>query len=66
MWSAAALTAPPQCPNAIKAVVSRGGRPDLAGIDTLQKVQAPMLLIVGGNDVPVIDTNQQALDRMQK
>ena len=63
--AAAALIAAAESPNAVKAVVSRGGRPDLAGIDTLQRVQAPTLLIVGGNDVPVIDMNQRALDKMQ-
>jgi putative phosphoribosyl transferase len=40
-------------------VVSRGGRPDLAG-EALPKVQAPTLLIVGGNDQPVIDLNREA------
>jgi putative phosphoribosyl transferase len=62
--AAAALVAAAERPNIINAIVSRGGRPDLAGIDTLQKVQAPTLLIVGGNDVPVIDMNKQALDKM--
>ena len=46
------------------AVVSRGGRPDLAG-DALPKVQAPALLIVGGNDDIVIEFNEQARDRMR-
>jgi putative phosphoribosyl transferase len=63
--AAAALVAAAECPNTINAVVSRGGRPDLAGIDTLQKVQAPTLLIVGGNDVPVIEMNKQALNQMR-
>ena len=62
--AAAALVAAAERPNTINAIVSRGGRPDLAGIDTLRKVQAPTLLIVGGNDVPVIDMNKQALDKM--
>jgi putative phosphoribosyl transferase len=62
--AAAALVAAAERPTTINAIVSRGGRPDLAGIDTLQKVQAPTLLIVGGNDVPVIDMNKQALDKM--
>jgi putative phosphoribosyl transferase len=62
--AAAALVAAAERPNIINAIVSRGGRPDLAGIDTLQKVQAPTLLIVGGNDVPVIEMNKQALDKM--
>ena len=46
------------------AVVSRGGRPDLAG-DALPKVQAPALLVVGGNDDIVIELNEQARDRMR-
>jgi putative phosphoribosyl transferase len=50
--------------NIINAVVSRGGRPDLAAIDTLQKVQASTLFIVGGNDVPIIEMNKQAYDEM--
>ena len=62
--AAAALVAAAERLNIINAVVSRGGRPDLAGIDTLQKVQASTLLIVGGNDVPVIDMNKQAYDEM--
>jgi dienelactone hydrolase len=45
--------------DSIRAVVSRGGRPDLAG-DTLRLVQAPTLLIVGGLDVQVLDLNRQA------
>ncbi|NDK56966.1 dienelactone hydrolase family protein [Pontibacter fetidus] len=48
----------------IKAVVSRGGRPDLAD-EILPHVKAPTLLIVGGNDEPVLDMNQQAFDRLQ-
>lgn len=47
----------------IRAVVSRGGRPDLAG-SSLEKVTAPTLLIVGGNDVPVIPLNDEALERI--
>ena len=62
--AAAALVAAAQRPNTINAIVSRGGRPDLAGTDNLQKVQAPTLLVIGGNDVPVIDMNKQALDKM--
>lgn len=48
----------------IAAVVSRGGRPDLAG-DALAHVRAPTLLIVGGLDTPVIDLNRQALARLR-
>ena len=44
----------------IAAVVSRGGRPDLAGRGPLEKVVSPTLLIVGGNDDVVIDLNRQA------
>ncbi len=56
----AALVAAARAPAAIKAVVSRGGRPDLAQ-GYLSAVQAPTLLIVGGNDEPVIELNEQAL-----
>jgi pimeloyl-ACP methyl ester carboxylesterase len=59
----AALVAAAQRPRAIRAVVSRGGRPDLAG-DALAQVHAPTLLIVGGDDVPVIRLNEQALERL--
>lgn len=58
--AAAALMASAQLPEKIAAVVSRGGRPDLAG-EALGSVQAPTLLIVGGNDQPVIAMNEQAL-----
>jgi putative phosphoribosyl transferase len=61
---AAALVAAVEVPEDVDAVVSRGGRPDLAG-DGLPKVQAPTLLIVGGNDDIVIELNEQARDRMQ-
>ena len=56
----AALVAAAQRPDAVRAVVSRGGRPDLAG-PALARVAAPTLLIVGGNDDVVIDLNRQAL-----
>src|SRR5216110_3433253 len=61
---AAALVAAAKIPQDVGAVVSRGGRPDLAG-DTLPKVQAATLLIVGGNDDIVIELNEQARDRMR-
>lgn len=61
--AAAALIAAAELPTEIKAVVSRGGRPDLA-LDYLQKVKAPTLLIVGGNDTVVIDLNKKALARL--
>jgi putative phosphoribosyl transferase len=56
----AALVAAAQRPDTVRAVVSRGGRPDLAG-QALARVRAPTLLIVGGNDGAVIDLNRQAL-----
>jgi putative phosphoribosyl transferase len=56
----AALVAAAKLPRTIRAVVSRGGRPDLAG-DALRFVEAPTLLIVGGNDEPVIGMNRTAL-----
>jgi putative phosphoribosyl transferase len=59
----AALVAAASLPKKISAVVSRGGRPDLAE-DALCSVQAPTLLIVGGNDPPVIGMNQTALARL--
>jgi putative phosphoribosyl transferase len=62
--AAAALVAAVDVPRNVGAVVSRGGRPDLAG-DALPKVQAPTLLIVGGNDDIVIELNEQARDRMR-
>jgi putative phosphoribosyl transferase len=60
----AALVAAAQRPELVAAVVSRGGRPDLAGL-ALPRVHAPTLLIVGGYDVPVIQLNQEALAQMQ-
>ncbi|MEW6604565.1 MAG: dienelactone hydrolase family protein [Thermoproteota archaeon] len=62
--AAAALVAAARKQDVIKAVVSRGGRPDLAG-DLLDKVRAPTLLIVGGDDHPVISMNQEALDKLK-
>jgi len=62
--AAAALIAAAELPEKIEAVVSRGGRPDLAG-EVLSKVKTPTLLIVGGQDEVVIDLNQQALARLQ-
>lgn len=62
--AAAALIAAADLPDNVGAVVSRGGRPDLAG-KSLAKVQVPALLIVGGNDEPVIDLNEQALAQMR-
>jgi putative phosphoribosyl transferase len=59
----AALVAASVRPHLIGAVVSRGGRPDLAG-PALARVQAPTLFIVGGNDLPVIDLNREALRQL--
>ena len=59
----AALVAAAERPEAVAAVVSRGGRPDLAGA-TLPAVSAPTLLIVGGNDIPVIALNRAAMAQM--
>jgi putative phosphoribosyl transferase len=53
-----------ELPHDVGAVVSRGGRPDLAG-DALPKVQAPTLLIVGGNDDIVIELNEMARDHIR-
>ncbi|HET7228733.1 MAG TPA: dienelactone hydrolase family protein [Longimicrobium sp.] len=60
----AALVAAARAPGAVRAVVSRGGRPDLAG-EALPRVRAPTLLIVGGDDAPVIAMNRDALARMR-
>jgi putative phosphoribosyl transferase len=61
--AAAALIAAAARPNYVSAVVSRGGRPDLAG-SKLSEVRAPTLLIVGGQDEAVIELNQQVRPRM--
>src|SRR5580765_6940405 len=60
---AAALVAAAELPQDVGAVVSRGGRPDLAG-DALPRVQAPTLLIVGGDDDTVTELNEMARDQM--
>ena len=62
--AAAALIAAAELPEKVGAIVSRGGRPDLAD-GALARVQAPTLLIVGGDDDAVIDLNEQALAQMQ-
>lgn len=59
----AAIVAAAERPSIIKAAVSRGGRPDLAG-DSLERIEAPTLLLVGGNDFQVIELNQLAMQRM--
>ena len=60
----AALLAAAQRPERVAAVVSRGGRPELAGL-ALRQVQAPTLLIVGGRDKQVIELNRLALAQLQ-
>ena len=62
--AAAALIATSEVPGGIRAVVCRGGRPDLAG-PALLRVAAPTLLIVGGNDIPVIELNEQAFQELR-
>jgi len=62
--AAAALQAAATLGDEIAAIVSRGGRPDLA-MDYLDQVTAPTLLIVGGRDYPVIPLNQQAYERLK-
>jgi putative phosphoribosyl transferase len=62
--AAAALIAAAARPELTRAVISRGGRPDLAG-DALPLVQAPTLLIVGGDDEPVVELNREAMHRMR-
>ena len=63
--AAAALQLAAAMPEAVAAVVSRGGRPDLAGAGALRGVRAPVLLIVGGRDDVVIDLNEAALAQMR-
>ncbi len=62
--AAGALMTAAELPQKVAAIVSRGGRPDLAG-SALPKVQAPTLLIIGGNDEEVIHLNERALAQMQ-
>ncbi|WP_413439382.1 dienelactone hydrolase family protein [Sulfuriferula sp. GW1] len=63
--AAAALQAAAQPGGKIAAVVSRGGRPDLAGTDALSRVTAPTLLLVGGFDDVVIELNRRAAAHLQ-
>jgi putative phosphoribosyl transferase len=63
--AAAALIAAAKRGDIINAVVSRGGRPDLAGDEYLNQVRAPTLLLVGGNDDQVIGLNQEAYDKLK-
>jgi pimeloyl-ACP methyl ester carboxylesterase len=62
--AAAALVAATKHPEVVKAIVSRGGRPDLAR-PFLPQVKAPTLLIVGGEDTPVIEMNEEAQRQMR-
>jgi len=62
--AAAALIAAAERPDVIGAVVSRGGRPDLAG-EALPLVKAPTLLIVGGEDFQVIELNREAMEQLR-
>jgi dienelactone hydrolase len=61
--AAAALVAAAERPEAVAAVVSRGGRPDLAG-EALPRVRCPALLVVGGRDVAVLQLNRRAMERL--
>lgn len=63
--AASALVVAASLPKKVKAVISRGGRPDLAG-NALGKVAAPTLLIVGGKDHEVIELNKIALEQLNK
>jgi pimeloyl-ACP methyl ester carboxylesterase len=62
--AAAGLIAAAKRPAIVRAVVSRGGRPDLADA-WLERVTAPTLLIVGGRDEVVLELNRQAFDRLK-
>src|SRR5262249_2909714 len=62
--AAAALMAAAELGEGISAVVSRGGRPDLAG-DALERVASPVLLLVGAEDSPVIPLNEEAYKRLR-
>lgn len=61
--AAAALVAAAECPAVVGAIVSRGGRPDLAE-EALARVKAPTLLVVGGNDTTVISINRKAMEKL--
>jgi len=63
--AAAALLAAARLGSPIGAVVSRGGRPDLAGQEALREVRCPTLLLVGGDDAGVLELNQQALAELR-
>lgn len=63
--AAAALMAAAERPDVVLSVVSRGGRPDLAG-ESLTRVRAPTLFMIGQNDDPVINLNREALGKLQR
>lgn len=63
--AAASMMMAAEHPDLIRAIVSRGGRPDLAGRERLTLVRAPTLFIVGGADTPVIDVNRAAMAAMR-
>ncbi|MGZ6143560.1 MAG: phosphoribosyltransferase family protein [Myxococcales bacterium] len=63
--AAAALVAAARLPGLVRAIVSRGGRPDLAGAESLAAVRAPTLLIVGGRDEEVLELNREAMAQME-
>ncbi len=64
--AAAALVAAAERANLVYAIVSRGGRPDLAGSEILNRIESPTLLIVGEKDKQVIDLNESALRQLTK
>lgn len=63
--AAAALVAAAVRPDRVRAVVSRGGRPDLAPDEVLERVRAPVLLVVGENDREVLELNRAAAERLR-
>ena len=62
--AAAALVVAARCPDIVAAIVSRGGRADLAG-EALSAVVAPTLLVVGGADTAILEVNRQAYNRLR-
>lgn len=62
--AAAALRTAAELPERVAGVVSRGGRPDLAGAGALERVRAPALLVVGGADAAVLGLNEEAAARL--
>jgi putative phosphoribosyl transferase len=62
--AAAALAAAASLGARVRAIVSRGGRPDLAGVDVISRVRAPTLLVVGGRDTEVLELNRKAMTQL--